>query len=200
VSDYADALESAVRSVMSEMNTVAPGRVVSYDPATNRAVVQPVLPKRLADGTELPAPTIAEVPVIWPTSGASVFTMPIRAGDQVWLEFSQRSLDGWLAGNDAAPDDPRQFDMTDCIARPGGGRDVTGADPEAVVIRHGATTLRLLASGVAELTGNLLVTGDIVVTGEITSTGPIVGAGIGLSTHTHGETGTGGGTTMPPNG
>jgi phage baseplate assembly protein gpV len=200
VSDHVDALESAIRSVLSEMNTTAPGRVVSYNPATNRAVVQPTLPKMLADGTALPAPTIAEVPILFPTAGSSVQTQPIRPGDQVWLEFSQRSLEGWLSGNDAAPDDPRQFDMTDCVARPGGGRDVTGVDPDAVVIRHGATTMRLLEGGVVELTGNLVVTGNVVVTGTITSTGPIVGAGIGLSTHTHGETGTGGGTTTVPTG
>jgi phage baseplate assembly protein gpV len=200
VSDYADALESAVRSVMSEMNTVAPGRVVSYDPATNRAVVQPVLPKRLADGTELPAPTIAEVPVIWPTSGASVFTMPIRPGDQVWLEFSQRSLEGWLGGNDGAPDDPRQFDLTDCVARPGGGRDVRGVDTEAVVLANGPTKFRLLPNGTTEYTGNLLVTGDVIVTGSVTATEQVAAAGINLRTHTHGETGTGGGTTTPPNG
>ena len=162
MSEIADAIEAAVAGKLGEINTIMPGRVVSYDATRNRAVVQPVLPKMLADGSTLAPPAIHEVPILWPTGGGAVITLPLQAGDEVWLEFSQRSLEGWLAGNDAAPDDPRQFDLTDCVARPGGGRDVAGVDTEAVVVGHGASALRMLPDGTSYLTGTLFVSGDVV--------------------------------------
>ncbi len=57
-----------------------------------------------------------------------------------------------------------------------------------------------------DATGNVTITaptvaieGDLTVTGTVTATGDVVGATKSLSTHTHNETGTGGGVTGPPN-
>lgn len=186
-------IEGTAAAATGEINTSMPARIVSYDPARNRAVVQPTLPKRLADGTTLAAPTIAEVPILWPAAGGSVFTMPLRAGDEVWLEFSQRSLEGWLSGNDAAPDDPRQFDLSDAVARPGGGRDVSGVSADAVVLQMGSLALRLEPGGIARLTG------DLIVEGTIRSTVDVLAGTVSLKTHRHNETGSGGGITGVPN-
>jgi hypothetical protein len=186
--DLPSAIEAAVGVLMAEMNTAMPGRIISYDAARNRAVVQPSIPKMLEDGTELPAPTIAEVPILWPTGGGGAFTFPLRSGDEVWLEFSQRSLDGWLGGSDAMPDDPRQFDLTDCVARPGGGRDISGVDTSATVLRMGGAAVRLEEGGTVRILGNLVVEG-----GVITHNGVNIG-----STHSHINVEAGGGISGPP--
>lgn len=187
-----DAFEGAMAAALGEVNTAMPGRIVSYDAARNRAVVQPALPKRLADGSTLLPPAIHEVPVLWPSAGGAVLTMPLRAGDEVWLEFAQRSLDGWLSGNDAAPDDPRQHDLTDCVARPGGGRDVVEVDADAVVLRLGGLALRLEPGGTARLTG------DLIVEGTMRATTDVLAGTVSLKAHRHSETGQGGGTTTVP--
>lgn len=183
MNELSEAIEAVIESKLSELNTGMPAVVISYDPARNRAVVRPSLPKALADGSTLESPTIAEVPVMWPSSGVSAMTWPLPAGSQVWLDFGQRSLDGWLSGNDAPPDDPRRFDLTDAVARPGGGRDIQGVDPDNTVFRNGATSLVLQADGTAVLNGNLIVNGNINATGDI------VAQIISLLLHRHNETG-----------
>jgi hypothetical protein len=188
VSDLIDAIEGGVSAMVGEINTSMPGVVVSYDAGRNRAVVRPALPRMLADGEALEAPTIAEVPVLWPTAGGAVFTMPLKEGDQVWLDFSQRSLEGWLQGNDAAPDDPRQFDLSDCVARPGAGRDVQNVATDAVVLSLGGATIRLEEGGTMRLIGNVAIQG-----GTLTHNGVNVG-----STHTHTNVQAGGSLSGPP--
>lgn len=183
-------LEAMIEAQLSQVNTTLPGRVLSYDPGTNRAVVQPILPKRLADGGTLPAPAIVSVPLIWPTAGGATITMPVSAGDGVMLHFSSRSLEGWLSGQDGAPDDPRQFDLSDAIATPGlvanRGAPVDGS---SLVISFGGSTIRLEPGGTVRIQAS-----NIVLEGaNLTHNGKNVG-----DTHAHGGVMSGGSLTGPP--
>jgi hypothetical protein len=114
-------IEQQVEVQLGNINTSMPGTVVSYNPATNRAVVKPTLPKRLASEEPLESPQVVEVPVLFPSSGngQASLTFPLQPGDGVMLSVQQRSLEGWLDGNHMMPDDPRQFDLSDCVAIPG---------------------------------------------------------------------------------
>lgn len=82
------------------------------------ASVRPAMPMALANGEELEAPTIINVPVCFPVGmgGAAQVTVPLQEGDDCLLLFSQRSIENWLSGSDQAPDDPRQHDLTDASA------------------------------------------------------------------------------------
>ncbi len=134
--DLVEALQLMIESSLSDLNTSVPGKVVSYDATRNRAVVAPSFPKALSSDDTLEAPKIVEVPVVWPTtgSGKASFTMPLQPGDGVMLSFQQRSLEGWLSGNEAAPKDPRQFDLSDCVAHPGlNQKDTVGHDKNVVL-------------------------------------------------------------------
>jgi hypothetical protein len=65
-------------------------------------------------------PVINNVPVIWPRTSLGSISFPLTHGDGVLLIFSERSLDEWLSNGGAlAPNDPRQFDLSDAIAIPG---------------------------------------------------------------------------------
>ncbi len=148
MSDYlVDALQQLVETVRSDINTTVPGKVVSYNPATNRAVVIPSLPRKLANGVELAPPQIVEVPVMFTTSGMggkqASLTFPIAPGDGVKLDFSQRSIEDWLSGSNVAPTDPRQFDLSDCIATPGLNSAGVVGDAENVVLRMDQSTVTL---------------------------------------------------------
>ena len=131
--------------VSDNMNTQIPGTIVSYDAAKNRAVVKPSLPKSLASDESLEAPNIVEVPIVWTTSsgGKSGLTMPVKAGDGVMLAFQQRSLEGWLSGNNEKPDDPRQFDLSDCVALIGCAATGVSADPTDTVLKFDGSELRM---------------------------------------------------------
>lgn len=175
------ALQGAMEAALSEVNTTVPGTVVSYDAARNRAVVRASLPKRLADGEELPAPLVYEVPVVWPAySGGAVFTFPIAAGDGVLLHFSQRSLEGWLSGKAEAPDDPRRHDITDAIAVPGLRASGAPIDPTAVVLSMGGAVVRIEPGGIVRITATtLFVEGNVMVTGDV------LAGTVSLKTHVH---------------
>ena len=135
-------------------------------------MVKASLPKALADGRDLPAPNIHEVAVAWPGGGGMLTTWPLKPGDGVLLVFAQRSLEGWLSGNDAAPDDPRHFDLSDCVAVPGLRATGISADPDAVQCTFGGTTVRLEPGGVSRITGTTLhINADIRHVGSTLQTG-----------------------------
>jgi hypothetical protein len=144
-----EAIEQAMERKLSEINTNMPGTIVSYDAPKNRAVVKVTLPKALDDDEALPGPQIVEVPVVWSASGggSSSFTMPLQPGDGVMLAVQQRSLENWLGGNNDAPDDPRQFDLSDCVAIPGCSHNGTVAHSEDVVLKFNKTEVRLKPDG-----------------------------------------------------
>jgi len=142
-------LQTMIESALSEVNTQLPATVISYDPVKNRAVVKPSMPKRYADDESSDSPQIVEVPIVWTASGGgkSTLTMPIKPGDGVMLSFQQRSLEGWLSGKNDIPDDPRQFDLSDCVAIPGCQPSGISADPNDVVLRFEKAEVRIKPDG-----------------------------------------------------
>lgn len=154
--EFVASVQAAMEAQSSEICTVCPGKLVSYDHGTNRAVVRPSLPKMLADGREMAAPLIHEVPVAWPMGGGFLMTWPLRPGDGLRLSFAQRSLEGWLDGNEAAPDDPRQFHLSDCIAEPNLRATGISPDPDAVVMAFSGGVFRMEPNGVLRMRGSKL--------------------------------------------
>lgn len=206
------AMQIATETSLSEVNTMMPGKIISYDPARNRAIVQPIQPKAMADGTSLEPPTIAEVPIAWGmgSGGTAGLTAPIKPGDGVMLQFSQRSLEGWLSGNNMAPDDPRRFDLTDAVAVPGLAASGVVANATDVELRFGPVKLRLRPDGGAVLEtvgGNLTITADgvaaftgprVTVSGDVVVTGDVTAGTISLRNHVHLGVQSGGGISGVP--
>ena len=203
------ALQVLSETSLSDVNTIIPGKIISYDAPSNRAVVRAALPKMLANGEPLDAPNVVEVPVLWPLAqnGKAGQTFPIRPGDGVMLAFSQRSLEGWLSGQEVAPDDPRRFDLSDAIAVPGLQARGISPNPDEVQLFFGTTKLRILpggdailetaggnltidASGEARFTGpRVRVSGDLIVQGNITTPNDVVAGSVSLRGHVHNNSG-----------
>jgi hypothetical protein len=144
--DQIQAIQQVIETALAEANTAEPARIVSYNPATNRAIVRASMPKRMADGSVLDAPQIYEVPVVWPVSsgggaGGAILSFPVKPGDGVMLIYQQRSLDGWSSGNDAAPDDPRHHDISDAVAIPGLSASGVSPNPTDVELRFGQSRM-----------------------------------------------------------
>ena len=101
------------------IHTALPGKVVQYD-GSRSVDVQPLIQKKLADGTFIELPVIVDVPLIFPGSSTGVFTFPIKRNDGVLLVFSERSIEEWMGtGANSQPGDLRRFSLTDAIAIPG---------------------------------------------------------------------------------
>jgi hypothetical protein len=120
----ADVLSRAVANGLAEVRVGMPGRIESYDAATQTADVLP-LPKPALfqdDGTEATEafPVIPHVPVHFPGGGGHRQTFPVAAGDECWLSFADYSLDIWQArGGPYAPIDVREHHVSDAVCFPG---------------------------------------------------------------------------------
>lgn len=117
-------IRTQIGRVLDGMHTCMPGRVTSYDAASQEASVQPLFKgTRRADGGEPiveALPVINHVPVVFPGAGAYSITFPVSKGDTVLLVFAEQSLDKWLVNDGIVdPQSTRRFHISDAIAIPG---------------------------------------------------------------------------------
>ena len=95
----AEVIRIAMERRLMDVYVSMPAQVVTYNPATQTATVQPLLRKLgpSPTGTDLinPLPPIQNVPVCMFGSGIWRITVPVNAGDFVLLVWSDRSLDNW---------------------------------------------------------------------------------------------------------
>jgi hypothetical protein len=111
-----DAIRNAVLYQIANIHTVFPGRIISYEYKTKKAVIQPSINKAYVDGMQ-PMPVLNNVPVIFPYSGGASLTFPVRADDYCLVLCCERSIDQWLQnGGQVTPNDPRKYDLTDAVA------------------------------------------------------------------------------------
>ena len=206
ISNFTESIQLMIESWVSEnVNTSSPGEIVSYDPATNRAVVRPTLPKKLDNGEVLAAPKIVEVPVQFHSSGGgnASFTFPLKPGDPVTLSYQQRSMEGWLKGSKDAPDDPRQFDISDCIATPGGASAGVTGHADNVTLKFGAANVTLHPDGTIVFGnggGNITIdSGGNMTLKAASITIDAGGKNFNLEHHKHKDTQPGGGLSGEPN-
>ena len=212
-------LRRLIAAELAEVHTCLPGEVVSYD--GQFATVRPTLAKQLANGDTLPAPKIVRVPICWPVGdigGAkALITVPLKPGDPVEIRFCERALDDWLSGLDGAPNDPRQFDLSDAFAtplhRPGAG---LVADLQNVSLQYGPGSIKISPDGkvtivapagvemdtpLLQVTGNIASgggAGTVTVQGSIAVTGDVTAGGKSLQTHVHSGVQPGAGNSGPP--
>lgn len=126
--DLLDVLNLFGEHLLSNLHTAMPGRVESYDPATQRADVQPLIRRRIPKaGTDRrewvyeDLPLIPSVRVIHPRGGGAFVHLPIAAGDYVLLVFCEVGIGHWEAGDGSISDagDERRHHIAHAVAIPG---------------------------------------------------------------------------------
>lgn len=73
------------------------------------------------DNAVMVFPVILNVPVILPSGGGAVISVPLKVGDFVQLEFSMKNMENWLEGDTedfSVPQDSRTFHIKDAVAKP----------------------------------------------------------------------------------
>jgi hypothetical protein len=142
--ELADIIRGAIENRLAEVHTMIPAKVESYDPASQKADVTPLI-KRFQEGAdgetiEEDYPKISGVPVAFPRAGSLAITFPIQAGDHVTLIFCETSTEAFQSSAGRAPVSPdlfQRFDLTDAVAIPGWYPDqkaLGSTDQENVVI------------------------------------------------------------------
>ena len=106
------ALEALRREIFSSLHVAMPGTIISYDPDTATADVQPALRRTSTFGNLLTAPLLSGVPVFLPSAD---FTP--SPGDACLLIFADFCIDGWYdTSQPVVPPSPRMHDLSDAFA------------------------------------------------------------------------------------
>jgi hypothetical protein len=85
-------LRLALRKTMEATDGQLPAKVVSYNRATNKALVEPLISMVTTGGQQIPRAQIASVPVLALGGGGYCLTFPLQAGDTGWIEASDRDI------------------------------------------------------------------------------------------------------------
>lgn len=114
------ATSAAIMDTVRRLRTAIPGRVVSFDPDSQTAVVQPMIRMIRSDGQGVDLPPLGDVPVQFQRSSVFAFTAPIDPGDEGIIVIADRCIDGWWqSGQPSDPMDFRLHDLSDGMFIPG---------------------------------------------------------------------------------
>lgn len=182
--DLVQQVEETAKSVVNDIHTALPGRIDSYDPETNLAVIQPIGRFMTPDNESLSYPKLIDVPLSFPYSQKDDVgvSFPIHDGDFCLIIISEVELDQWRENEKT--DASLKFDLTSAMAIPGlilGGTKNTkkACSENAVIINSGKIEIAVKRDKV-NVIGDVTINGDLIVTG----TGTI--GGIVMNTHVHG--------------
>ena len=148
--------EQVIENRLANLHTCIPGHFESYDAATQKASVKPLLKREFKDGESLEYPVINAVPVVWPGTKEGILSFPINKGDGCLLIFSERSIDSWLSsGGIVSPGDRRKHSLSDAIAIPGlfAFNEAGLADSSDFVLKFKQSELRLANNNDVKLNG-----------------------------------------------
>lgn len=110
----------AAAEALVDVHTCLPGIVVSFDPKTQTAKVQPAIKRLWRDGGWKALPECVDCPVSMPRYGNFIITGPVSQGDEGLLKFSERSIDNWWArGGVQEQSEMRMHDLSDGFFEPG---------------------------------------------------------------------------------
>jgi hypothetical protein len=180
----AGAIQFAFSKLMQNTDGMMPAQVVSYDRASNRAQVQILITLITTDGSHVPRPVVASVPVMVAGGGGFILSYPIKAGDMGWILASDRDTSNFLQNyTQGQPNTFRVKNFADGLFIPDAMRGFTidSSNTDNIVLQNldGSVCIALSATGVTikskEISidmgdaGNVLhLNGSILATGTIT--------------------------------
>ena len=88
-----------MEQVLRRVHTAIPGIVVTFDPTTRRAEVQPAVNLMLDDGSGVPRAQLLDVPVLRTGGGGWRIDAPLAPGDAVLLLYCERDISGFKESN-----------------------------------------------------------------------------------------------------
>ncbi len=135
-----EVFRKAMDSLSLELRVGMPAKVIKYDHEKQLVDVQPDFKRKYKDGKVQDPPVIYSVPVAFFRAGSAFISVPLEKGHQVWLMFSDRSLEKWLSsGEQGDPEDTRAHHISDAVAFPGVYSFATPAainNPKDIIIKN----------------------------------------------------------------
>jgi hypothetical protein len=137
--DIFDTVRAMFDQFSLELHTALPGRIESYDAATQTATVQPTIrhPVPQPDGSMIyeAYPQITSVPIVMPRSGKAFVSLPVAAGDGCLVVMLEASPGEWRSGDGAEqhPGDLRRHHLAHGVA-------IVGLDTRGKALTHASAT------------------------------------------------------------
>lgn len=100
-----------------------PGEIISFDPATQKAIVQPLY-KPMLNGMPVILPPLEDVPVRFDRCLHGGMTYPLELGDRVHLRPIMRNTERFHTEDNFEANDRRSFSLSDMEAYIDGGEPV----------------------------------------------------------------------------
>jgi hypothetical protein len=199
-------VNSAINTALLDVHTILPAQVISFDPQTQTADLQPQL-KRNINGKLVNLPVLMGVPIRFLRSSNFSISFPLAKDDEVAVYIIERSIDNWFSkGGLQATNDVRKFDLSDAYAVPtlySQAQKISNFDPDNMVIQSTSAKITLKPTGEIVIDSNTMtLNGDLTVTGTVSA--DIVEATTSLKAgtsevvgHVHGGVTSGSSSTLP---
>ena len=164
-------ITDTARSVMMEIHTAFPGKIVRIHVEQLSVDIQPVGKYKTGDGKILDYPIISDVPLVMPYSSLTEagICIPIREGDDCLVIVSETELDDWRSG--AGADAVLRYDLTSAVAIPGMLKKPNQILKNAIIknsVIIGNEECNITVSdNLVEVNGNLKVNGVISTAGSV---------------------------------
>lgn len=200
----AGAVNFAFKKMMQDIDGQLPAEVISYDRATNRATVRPLISRLTTDGQAVERATVASMPVLALGGGGFVITFPLEPGDRGWIEASDRDISLFLQTDAIAkPNTLRQHNFSDGRFIPDvfNGFDLPGEGAGRMVIqsRSGDVAIMLSDNEITINAPTLTVNAPMIkINGQADIIGGLTVDGVAFGYHRHTGVQTGDGTTGGP--
>ena len=184
--DFAGVMADVLQNFLRGVDDMIPAKVVSYDDATNRAVIKPLVMLGTTDGQKISRAQLSNIPVFRFGGGGFFIRFPVKPGDFGWLKATDRdmSLIMQRGGLEDWPNTLRQHSFSDGMFFPDTLKSwvIDGANADALVIQSldGSVCVSLHSGKVKIEAADIEMVGNMSVTGTMTNNGVNIG-----STHVH---------------
>lgn len=184
--DFAGVMTDVLQNFLRGVDDMIPAKVVSYDDATNRATIKPLVMLGTTDGQKISRAQLSNIPVFRFGGGGFFIRFPVKAGDFGWLKATDRdmSLIMQRGGLEDWPNTLRQHSFSDGMFFPDTLKSwaIDGANADALVIQSldGSVCVSLHSGKVKIEATDIEMVGNMSVTGTMTNNGVNIG-----STHVH---------------
>jgi len=86
----------AYQQLLAKTDGMLPAKVITYDRENNRVKVQILITMVTTDGSQVPRPTVASIPVLIIGGGGFSLSFPLKAGDLGWIMANDRDVSLFL--------------------------------------------------------------------------------------------------------
>lgn len=199
-------VKATIQEFIDGVHTAIPGVITAFDPAKCEASVNLTGQYNKPDGTKLPYPAAAHVPVVFPQVSNQEITIafPIKPGDGCLVIIAEQALEAWRAGGESNLD--LKHDLTNAIVIPGLFRTPNAVMQEAVsedaiMLVNQGTKVKIKGQEIHIETPKIEIqTEKIHITGEVEIDKELTVKGIKFTPHVHKEVAKGGDKSGPPEG